>query len=66
MTKRQREVLARFVKGESVESIARHVNCSPWTVRSHLAKLADKIDRPTVPPMRRLLIYGADLLSEGT
>lgn len=66
LTKRQREVLVRFLDGRSVEAIAVDLRCSPWTVRAHLVKCAEMIDRPKVPPMRRLLIYGADLLSEGT
>lgn len=65
LTRRQREVLERFVTGSSVTSIARDLHCSEATVRNHLAAMAAKIDSPHTP-MRRLLIYGASLLAEGS
>lgn len=67
LTKRQREVLSRFIEGQSVESIASDLHCSPWTVRSHITALAEKIDRgATLSPARRVLVYGALLLAEGS
>lgn len=68
LTRRQREVLSRFIEGASVESIAGSLRLSPWTVRAHLVKCARMLqdEYPTIKPMRRLLIYGSTLLSEGT
>lgn len=65
LTKRQREVLMRFIEGRSVISIAVELHCSEWTIRAHLAAIAEQIDSPH-PPMRRVLIYGASLLAEGS
>lgn len=65
LTRRQRDVLARFIEGRSVASIAWELRCTESTVRNHLAAIATQIDSPH-PPMRRLLVYGASLLAEGS
>lgn len=65
LTRRQREVLSRFVEGRSVTSIARELHCTESTVRNHLAAIAEQIESPHAP-MRRLLVYGASLLAEGS
>lgn len=66
LTKRQREVLLRFVEGRSVESIAAELHCSPWTIRAHVTAIAEKIDQgEKLPPARRVLVYGSLLLAEG-
>lgn len=65
LTRRQREVLARFIEGRSVTSIATEFRLKESTVRNHLADIAEQIESPH-PPMRRLLIYGASLLAEGS
>jgi DNA-binding NarL/FixJ family response regulator len=67
LSKRQREVLLRFLEGRSVVSIANELRCSEWTVRAHITALAEKIDRgQSLSPARRVLVYGALLLAEGS
>jgi DNA-binding CsgD family transcriptional regulator len=65
LTKRQRQILLRFIEGRSIISIATELRCSEWTVRAHLKAIADQIESPYTP-MRRLLVYGASLLAEGS
>ena len=67
LTNRQREVLSRFIEGRSVTSIAAELGFSQWTVRTHIADIAKKIDQgKTLTPARRVLLYGAELLAEGS
>jgi FixJ family two-component response regulator len=65
LTKRQREVLMRFLDGRSVTAIATELRCTESTVRNHLADIAADLPGPH-PPLRRLLVYGAELLAEGS
>jgi len=65
LTRRQRQVLSRFIEGRSVTSIATELRLKESTVRNHLADIAEQIESPHTP-MRRLLIYGASLLAEGS
>lgn len=67
LTPRQREILTLFIEGRSAVAIARDLGCSHWTVRRHIANIAEKLreDFESIPPVRRVLLYGAALLSEG-
>lgn len=65
LTPRQRQITALLIAGRSVTSIATQLHCTEATVRNHIADIAAKINSPH-PPMRRILMYGPDLLSEGS
>ena len=46
LTPRECEILARLASGESVKEMARALGISPNTVKTHLARLYEKLEAP--------------------
>ena len=58
LTSRERQVLARIVKGESNKEIARHLGISHRTVESHRARIMTKTEAENLPALVSLVTLG--------
>ncbi len=63
LTKRQRDVVRRLIRGERVPAIAHALRCSESTVRAHIAAVAGRYHDPH-PPMQRVILHADELLAD--
>lgn len=63
LTPRQREVLRRYVSGETHAQIARGIGCAPGTVKQHIHDIRDRLGA-VGEPARKFMLVAMRVVSE--